>query len=432
MALETVKEGNVVTALADTVALPRMVKVRQKLDHTNIPREEIPEKVRQELLQCGMAQRVHKGNSIAITCGSRGVANIALIIKAIVEFVKEAGGEPFVFPAMGSHGGATAEGQREILTGYGVTEEYLGCPIRATMEVDQLGQTPDGMPVFIDRYAHAADGIILCGRVKAHTAFRGPYESGIMKMAVIGMGKQHGAQTVHRDGFKALGEMLPVIGKVILDNAKVLGALALVENAFDETCIISGMLKEEIMEKEPPLLKRSKEFLGKIFFDDIDVLVVDRIGKDISGDGMDPNITGRFAVPYVKGEKNVQHIAVLDLTEETHGNCNGLGLADVTTKRLVDKIDVDCTFPNVVTSTVLCTPKIPLFTHSDKSCIQIALRTCNYIDRAHPRIVRIRDTMNLEQIEISEAMLPEAEASQHVEVLTQPEDWKFNEEGNLW
>lgn len=432
MALETVKEGNVVTALADTVALPRMVKVRQKLDHTNIPREEIPEKVRQELLQCGMAQRIHKGNSIAITCGSRGVANIALIIKAIVEFVKEAGGEPFVFPAMGSHGGATAEGQREILTGYGVTEEYLGCPIRATMEVDQLGQTPDGMPVFIDRYAHAADGIILCGRVKAHTAFRGPYESGIMKMAVIGMGKQHGAQTVHRDGFKALGEMLPVIGKVILDNAKVLGALALVENAFDETCIISGMLKEEIMEKEPPLLKRSKEFLEKIFFDDIDVLVVDRIGKDISGDGMDPNITGRFAVPYVKGEKNVQHIAVLDLTEETHGNCNGLGLADVTTKRLVDKIDVDCTFPNVVTSTVLCTPKIPLFTHSDKSCIQIALRTCNYIDRAHPRIVRIRDTMNLEQIEISEAMLPEAEASQHVEVLTQPEDWKFNEEGNLW
>lgn len=432
MALETVKEGNVVTALANTVALPRMVKVRLKLDHINIPREEIPEKVRQELLQCGMAQRIHKGNSVAITCGSRGVANIALIIKAIVEFVKEAGGEPFVFPAMGSHGGATAEGQREILTGYGVTEEYLGCPIRATMEVDQLGQTPDGMPVFIDRHAHAADGIILCGRVKAHTAFRGPYESGIMKMAVIGMGKQHGAQTVHRDGFKALGEMLPVIGKVILDNAKVLGALALVENAFDETCIISGMLKEEIMEKEPPLLKRSKEFLGKIFFDDIDVLVVDRIGKDISGDGMDPNITGRFAVPYVKGEKNVQHIAVLDLTEETHGNCNGLGLADVTTKRLVDKIDVDCTFPNVVTSTVLCTPKIPLFTHSDKSCIQIALRTCNYIDRAHPRIVRIRDTMNLEQIEISEAMLPEAEASQHVEVLTQPEDWKFNEEGNLW
>lgn len=432
MALETVKDGNVVTALADTVALPRMVKVRQKLDHTNIPREEILGKVRQELLQCGMAQRIHKGDSIAITCGSRGVANIALIIKAIVDFVKKAGGEPFVFPAMGSHGGATAEGQREILTGYGVTEEYLGCPIRATMEVDQLGQTPDGMPVFIDRYAHAADGIILCGRVKAHTAFRGPYESGIMKMAVIGMGKQHGAQTVHRDGFKALGEMLPVIGKVILDNAKVLGALALVENAFDETCIISGMLKEEIMEKEPPLLKRSKEFLGKIFFDDIDVLVVDRIGKDISGDGMDPNITGRFAVPYVKGEKNVQHIAVLDLTEETHGNCNGLGLADVTTKRLVDKIDVDCTFPNVVTSTVLCTPKIPLFTHSDKSCIQIALRTCNYIDRAHPRIVRIRDTMNLEQIEISEAMLPEAEASQHVEVLTQPEDWKFNEEGNLW
>ncbi len=251
-----------------------------------------------------MASSIRKGDSIAITCGSRGVANVAIIIKAIVDFVKECGGEPFVFPAMGSHGGATAEGQKEILTGYGVTEEFLGCPIRTTMEVDQLGTTPNGMPVFIDRYAHAADGIILCGRVKAHTAFRGPYESGILlKMAVIGMGKQHGAQTVHRDGFKALGEMLPVIAKVIFDNTKVLGAVALVENAFDQTCIISGMLKEEIMEKEPLLLKRSKEFLGKIFFDDIDVLVVDRIGKDISGDGMDPNITGRFAVPYVKGEK---------------------------------------------------------------------------------------------------------------------------------
>ena len=433
MSLDSVKERNVVTTLAGTVELPKMAKVRQLLDHSNIPKEEIPGKVREELLGCGMASSIRKGDSIAITCGSRGVANVAIIIKAIVDFVKECGGEPFVFPAMGSHGGATAEGQKEILTGYGVTEEFLGCPIRTTMEVDQLGTTPNGMPVFIDRYAHAADGIILCGRVKAHTAFRGPYESGILlKMAVIGMGKQHGAQTVHRDGFKALGEMLPVIAKVIFDNTKVLGAVALVENAFDQTCISSGMLKEEIMEKEPLLLKRSKEFLGKIFFDDIDVLVVDRIGKDISGDGMDPNITGRFAVPYVKGEKKIQHIAVLDLTEETHGNCNGIGLADVTTKRLVDKIDVDCTFPNVVTSTVLCTPKIPLFTHSDKSCIQIALRTCNYIDREHPRIVHIRDTMNLEEIEISEGMLPEAESSEHIEVLTKPEDWKFNEEDNLW
>ena len=251
------------------------------------------------------------------------------------------------------------------------------------------------------------------------------------KMAVIGMGKQKGAEAVHRDGFYELGKMLPIIAKKIFDNTKVLAGLALGENAFDQTCLIESMLVEEILDKEPDFLRRTKERLGKIYFDNIDVLVVDQIGKDISGDGMDPNITGRYAVPHMKGDIQVQHIAVLDLTEETHGNCNGLGLADVTTKRAVDKVDVDCTYPNVVTSTVLCTPKIPLFTHSDESCIQIALRTCNYIDREHPRIVHIQDTMNLEEIYISEAMLEEAKQNEHVEVLSAPEDWGFDKDGNI-
>lgn len=430
MALQTIKEGNVVTKLAQATELPRMVRVRQLLDHSHIAPEEIPALVAKELEP--MRSRIHPGMRVAITCGSRGVANIAVITRAIVDFVKSCGGDPFVFPAMGSHGGATAEGQREILTGYGVTEEFIGCPIRATMEVVQIGQTEEGMPVFVDKYAHEADGVILCGRVKAHTAFRGPYESGILKMAVIGMGKQHGADHVHRDGFADLGRLLPMLARVIFDKVNILGAVAVAENAFDQTCILEGLLKEEIFEREPDILRRSKQRLGCIFFDDIDVLVVDRLGKDISGDGMDPNITGRFAVPYVKGEKKVQHIAVLDLTEETHGNCNGLGLADVTTRRLVEKIDVDCTYPNVVTSTVLCTPKIPLFTHSDKACIQIALKTCNYIDREHPRIVHIRDTMHLEEIEISEAMLEEARQNEHIQILSQPQEWPFDQEGNLW
>lgn len=432
MSLETVAEGNVVTRLASSVELPKMARVRQLLDKSHIEVSEIPGLVRRELDREEIRERIKPGMSVAITCGSRGVANIAVITRAIVDFVRECGGEPFVFPAMGSHGGATPEGQKEILTSYNVTEEFLGCPVRATMEVVQLGNTPDGMPVYMDRYAYEADAVILCGRVKAHTAFRGPYESGIMKMAVIGMGKQKGAETVHRNGFFELGKMLPVIGKVILDKVNVAAAIGLVENAFDQTCIIKGMTKEEIWEEEPKLLVRSKERLGCIYFDDIDVLVVDRIGKDISGDGMDPNITGRFAVPYIQGDRKIQHIAVLDLTEETHGNCNGLGLADVTTKRLVDKIDVDCTFPNVCTSTVLCTPKIPLFTHTDRACIQIALKTCNYIDRENPRVVRIRDTMNLEEIYISEAMMEEARASEHIEILEEPGEWGFDEDGNLW
>ena len=430
MALNTIKEGNVVTKLAASTALPKMVKVRQLLDHSHIDPADIPGLVHEELEP--MRARIKPGMSVAITCGSRGVCNIAIITRAIVDFVKDCGGEPFVFPAMGSHGGATAEGQREILTGYGVTEEAMGCPIRATMEVVQVGETEEGMPVFVDRYAYEADGIILCGRVKAHTAFRGPYESGILKMSVIGLGKQHGAEHVHQDGFSDLGRLLPMIARVVFAKTNILGAVAVAENAFDQTCILEGLLKEEIFEKEPDILRRSKERLGRIFFDDIDVLVVDRLGKDISGDGMDPNITGRYAVPYMESGKKVQHIAVLDLTEETHGNCNGLGLADVTTRRLVEKIDVDCTYPNVVTSTVLCTPKIPLFAHSDRACIQIALKTCNYIDRDNPRIVHIKDTMRLEEIEISQAMLEEARANEHIQVLGEPRDWPFDAEGNLW
>jgi len=430
MALETKKEGNVVTQLASATQLPRMVKVRQLLDHSHIDPADIPALVQKELEP--MRGRIHEGMTVAITCGSRGVCNIPIITRAIVDFVKSCGGKPFVFPAMGSHGGATAEGQRDVLRAYGVTEESVGCPIRATMEVVQVGETEEGMPVFVDRYAYEADGIILCGRVKAHTAFRGPYESGILKMSVIGLGKQHGAEHVHQDGFSDLGRLLPMIARVVFDKTNILGAVAVAENAFDQTCILEGLLKEEIFEKEPDILRRSKERLGRIFFDDIDVLVVDQLGKDISGDGMDPNITGRYAVPYMESDKKIQHIAVLDLTEETHGNCNGLGLADVTTRRLVEKIDVDCTYPNVVTSTVLCTPKIPLFTHSDRACIQIALKTCNYIDRAHPRIVHIKDTMRLEEIEISEAMLEEARANEHIQILGEPQDWPFNEEGNLW
>lgn len=432
MSLETKREGNVVTKLASTVRLPRMARYRQKFDKSHIEVCDIAQTVMDEIAHSGLAERIKPGMSIAITGGSRGVANIALVLKAIVGYCKEKEAKPFVFPAMGSHGGATVEGQLEILKGYGITEEFLGCPIKATMDTVYLGDTEEGMHIFGDRYATEADGIILCNRIKAHTAFRGPYESGLVKMAVIGMGKQHGAEQVHQNGFSDLGRLLPMIGHVVMDKAPVIGGVGLVENAFDQTCLVRALTTEEIWEEEPKLLEYSKKRLGKIYLDNIDVLVVDRIGKDCSGDGMDPNITGRFAVDYIRGDLNIQHIAVLDLTEETHGNCNGLGLADVTTKRLVDKIDVDETFPNVVTSTVLCTPKIPLFTHTDKACIQIALRTCNYIDRENPRIVRIKDTMHIEEIWVSEAMVAEASHNGNMELMEDPADWDFNESDNLW
>lgn len=418
--------------LTKDVVLPRMAEYEQCFDETHIRKEDIPGQVYRELSKSGLSDRIRPGMKIAVTGGSRGIDNIALILKSIVDFCLEKGAYPFVFPAMGSHGGATAEGQTEILKEYGITEEYLGCPIRATMETRYLGDTKTGMHVFCDRYACESDGIILCNRIKAHSAFRGSYESGLMKMAVIGMGKQHGAEQVHRDGFSKLGEMLPLIGQIVFDHAPVLGGVGIVENAFDQTCRIRALTKEEIWTEEPKLLEYSKRRLGKIYLNDIDVLVVDQIGKDCSGDGMDPNITGRFAVDYLKGDLRVQRIAVLDLTNETRGSCVGIGLADVTTKRLVDKIDPDQTYPNIITNTVVCTVKIPMYANSDKVCIQAALRTCNNINREAPRIVRIKNTRSLHKIWISEAMTGEADRHAYMKRLTEPADWDFNEFGNLW
>ena len=433
MALES-KKDNVVERLCADVYLPRMFRVRKKLCEDRIKKESIPKIVRSELFREKIDQRIFPGANIGITCGSRGVANIAIITKAIVDFVKEAGGQPFVFPAMGSHGGATVEGQLEVLTGYGVTEEFLGCPIKATMETVQIGTIDCGQPVFVDRYAYQADGIILCGRIKAHTGFRGPYESGLLKMSVIGMGKQHGAESIHELGFATLGRVLPEAARVVFDNCSILAGLAVIENAFDETNRLEVIPGEDIFQREPELLAEAKSKMGKIHIDNVDVLVVDQIGKDISGDGMDPNVTNTYAAPEIMGNEtkfHAQRIVVLDLTDNTHGHAGGIGMADVTTKRLVDKIQVDTMYPNQVTATVLCEVKIPMFMHTDKSAIQVALRTCNHIDKTNPRIIRILDTMHLREILVSEALYKEASESDQMEIISEAMPWPFDGENNL-
>lgn len=433
MAMQSTRENNMVTHLCKDVPLPNMVRVMQKFDEHHIVVEDIPKIITQQLSRPEIKDQIRPGMKIAIPCGSRGVANIAVITKAIVDFVKSCGGEPFVFPAMGSHGGATAEGQTEIIHGYGVTEAYLGCPICATMETVVVGHLESGMPVYVDRFAYEADGVILSGRIKAHTAFRGPHESGIMKMAVIGMGKQKGAETVHESGFAHMGTLMPQVAKVIFDHVNIIAGVGMIENAFDETYEIHALTKQEIWDKEPELLQKAKRLMGRIFFDHVDVLVVDRIGKDISGDGMDPNVTGRFAcADSASGGIDVSRVVVLDLTDETHGNANGIGMADITTQRALTKIDIDAMYPNAVTSTVLDVVKVPLVTHSDKTAIQLALRACNGVDRQNPYIVRIRDTMHLKEIYISEAMLEDARACPHIEIMGEPTPWNFLDNGNLW
>lgn len=436
-------DDNVIKKLCQDIPVPKMVKIKQHFNSEYIASEHLPIVVWEQLQQEDISSQIKSGMSIAITCGSRGVANIDIIIKAIVEYVKQKGGHPFIFPAMGSHGGATAEGQLQIVNGYGVTEAAMGCPIKASMETKKIGITDDGRPVFIDKYAAEADGIILVGRIKAHTQFVGPYESGLMKMAVIGMGKQHGAEGVHEQGFSNMAENLQRYGKIILKNTPVICGVGSIENAYDQTYKIVALTPEEILRQEPDLLKEAKNIMGHILIDDADVLIVDEIGKNISGDGMDPNVSGTLpketgvprgadgSEPRI-GNFHAKRVIVLDLTEETHGNANGLGLADVTTQRCVDKIINEMAYPNAITSTLLEMVKLPFYTSNDKLAIQTAIKTCAGADKKYSRIIRIKNTMEIQEIEVSEILLPEVEAHEQLEVIGTLAPMQFDDKGNLF
>ena len=433
MAFESSK-NSVVEQLCGTVALPKMVRVRQEFDHTHMEPAEIPNAVWAQLERDAVKQNIKPGMTIAITCGSRGIANIAIIVKAIVDYVKAQGANPFVFPAMGSHGGATPEGQLEVLRSYHVTEETMGCPIRATMETVYLGDTVEGSPVYQDKYAHEADGVILCGRIKAHTSFRGPYESGLLKMSVIGMGKQHGAESVHESGFQNMGRVMPQFARVVFDNTNIVAGVGIIENAYDQTYKIAALNAAEIWEQEPKLLKEANRLLGRIWVDKADVLVVDKLGKNISGDGMDPNVSGRFVQPkYCSGGIQAEKCVVLDITDETHGNAQGIGLAEVTTRRLVNRMKLEMTYPTGVTNTFLHLMKIPMIMDNDREAIQLALMCCPEAeDHDHMKMIRIPNTAHIGVIEISEGMLPLVENNPNFEVLTEPYDLPFDENGNLF
>lgn len=426
------KERPLVAKLVSDIRLPRMFKVRQKFSREHINKEEIPDIIFKLLSEEKFASRIKPGMSIAITAGSRGIANVALITKSIADFVKSRGASPFVVPAMGSHGGATAEGQREILTGYGITEEYIGCPIVSSMEVVKIGVNDEGGDVFIDKHAAEAGGIIVSCRIKPHTSFRGPYESGIMKMMAIGLGKQHGAEVCHSQGYRNMAKNIPLFGRCILKNAPVLFAVPVIENAFDETHGIYAVAAEDVETEEPKLLKKAFSLMPRILVDSCDVLVVDQIGKNFSGTGMDPNVTGTFISPYVTGGIKSQRVVVLDLSEESHGNAIGIGCATVTTKRLSAKIDYSKMYPNVITSTTIEEARVPMTMESDEDAIRLAVKTCSEIDKANPRIVRIPNSLHIEHIMLSEAYLEEARANDRLEIESAPEYMKFNEEGNLF
>ena len=419
----------VIQDLLTNVPMPRMVRVRQKFVAHEV--ENLEGTLKKELAKEGVGDRIKVGMTIAIAVGSRGVAEIPRITKITVEEIIKRGGKPFVVPAMGSHGGATAEGQRQVLTDLGVTEESVGCPIRSSMDVVEVGKLESGLAVLIDKQAYEADGIVVINRVKPHTAFRGPCESGLAKMLTIGLGKQKGADSCHAYSFKHMAEHVVKMAKIKIESCNVLFGIATIENAYDKVSKIVAVPAEKIIEDEQPLLIEAKGKMPRILFDQLDVLIVDQIGKEISGDGMDPNITGRYPTPYASGGANVTKVVVLGLTPQTHGNANGMGAADFTSQKLFNQIDYDSTYANCLTSTV-CTPsRIPVIMKSDREAILAAVKTCNNHDISKAKVVRIKDTLHLSEIYISEAMLEEAKANPAIEICGQPELISFDEAGNI-
>lgn len=420
----------VVNELVRDIPIPRMVKVRQHFDASHI--EDIDGAVRASLMSGGVMAAVKPGMRIAITAGSRGIDSVARITRVIADELRRVGAEPFAVAAMGSHGGATANGQMQVLQSFGITEEYLGCPVLSSMAVKKIGDTQDGRPVQIDAHAAMADGIVVVNRVKPHTSFTGPYESGLMKMLAIGLAKQAGAEVCHQEGYGEIARNIEKYGRATLRYANVLFGVAIVENAFDRACEIHAVRRDKIPEEEPGILLRAKALMPKILFSGIDVLVVDRMGKNISGLGMDPHITGCFATTYASGPPRPGKLVVLDLTDESHGNANGMGVADVSTRRLFEKFDPEMTYPNALTATLTQAVRLPMIMDSQRLAIQAAVKTAPGFDKENVRLVRLADTLHLNEIMISEAMLPDAESNPDITVLDGPGDMAFDESGNLF
>lgn len=411
--------------------LPRMINVRQKFDAPRV--KDIPAVISAEFTRPEIRSRVKSGQVVAVGCGSRGIANIATIAKCVIRELQALGAKPFVFPCMGSHGAATAEGQKKVLEGYGITEAATGVPIRATMDTVVVGNLDDGTPVHMDRHAAEADAVVVINRVKPHTAFRGATESGLTKMLAIGIGKIVGAATYHSHGMDTFPTLLPKVRDVNIRSRNVLFGIGIVENAYDQTAHIEAIAADQIGAREPALQEMAKKLMPRLQFSDIDVLIIDEMGKNISGAGFDPNITGRNrrAISW-KQDPLVKKIVVLALTPESHGNATGIGGADVTTMRLYRDMDVGATYANVITSMNLDGAALPIVMNTDREAIALAVKTVVRIKPEDCRIVHIRNTLDLGEIQVSEPMLTEVKAHpDHFQIVSPASPLAFDAAGGL-
>ena len=411
------------------MAFPKMFRVKQELEGPALA--DIPGAVRETMRSLRLQERVKPGQTVAITSGSRGVANIDRITKAAVDELKGLGLKPFICPTMGSHGEATAEGQKKILEHYGITEATMGCPIKSSMEVVEIGKVK-GTTVFCDKNAWGADHIAVVGRIKAHTDFDGEIESGLFKMMAIGLGKQHGAENYHRAGHHySYGEIFPLVGQAVLDSGHVLFGLGIVENGHDQTAKVQAVLPKDFAAMEKALLKEAKAWMARLPFDRLDVLIVDDLGKNISGAGMDPNVTGRASVQKPAGNPHVRMLFVRDITPEAEGNAIGVGFADMTTRRLVKKINYAAMYMNAITSGVPDAAKVPMTFEADREAIQTALGMIGLTPPEEARVVRIKSTLHLTEIDCSEALLAEVRTHPRLKLVTQAAPLAFDSAGNL-
>ena len=409
--------------------LPQMAKVKQHFPDECL--SDVSSSVKKSLIEAGITDLIKPGQRIAVSSGSRGISNIQSITRTVVDSVRKIGGKPFVLPAMGSHGGATSEGQKQVLASYGIDENSMGCPIEATMDVIEVGNLSDGTPVLLNRLAFEADGVIIVNRVKPHTSFRGQFESGLMKMMTIGLGSHQGATIAHSQGAEGLARLIPAWGKTILKKAPILMGLAIVENAYEQTLQVEALTADKFISREPHLLDIARRSMPQILCERIDVLIVDLIGKNISGTGMDTNIIGRMLLPGIKEPTvpGVSRIVALNLSNESHGNANGVGLADIITRRLFDKIDFEATYANVFTHTFLNRANIPVIMESDQKAIEAAVNIQRLNDSRQARIVRINNTLDIGEIFVSESLLPEVLSKPQVEQINELMPIRFDSSG---
>lgn len=412
----------------DQVVLPKMVKIRQLYDSSRI--EDVPTWLEKELEEKIQEPKCLKGKQICLTAGSRGIPFYAEIMKTLIKWLKKYGACPFIIPAMGSHAGGVAEGQKEMLATFGITEEAMGVPIRASMGTVKAGELESGIPIYCDKYAWESDGVIVINKIKPHTSFKGDYESGLMKMMAIGMAKHKGAARIHMEGYENFARLIPEIGHFCLEHEPILFGVGIVQNAYDDICNLEVIPKDEIPDREKELLQIAKDKLAKFKFGKTDVLIIDEIGKNIGGAGFDPNVVARRDRIY-PGALVSQNIFVRGLTEETHCNASGIGTIEVTTLRCVRQIDWAITWTNMMTANFLPGCRIPCFAENDRQALYWAIRTCTGIDYSKAKIVRIKDTMHLFEIEVSENLAEKLKQREDIEILSEPEEIRFGEDGYI-